>query len=254
MRQTLLEMTQDILNDMQSDEVDSIDDTAESYSVAQIIRRTFYDIAAELELPAHKTIFQLTASGDNNLPCLMTAPTNMMQLHTIQYDNKLSTDTNSDWQPVEYCPFDQFLHMTNMLEDGASTTVEMNVSNGTDTFEIKCRNDKFPQYFTTFDDNTYLFDSYKSSEDTTLQADKTLCVGLLYPSFTMSDNFTPSLNPTQFPYLYQKAKTRCFLQIKQMENAEAATESRNQKIRLQSGKTRTQGLTGLEQTPRYGRK
>lgn len=246
-------MTQDILNDMVSDEVNSITDTVEAYSVAQVIRRTFYDIAAELELPAHETIFQLTASGDNALPCLMTAPTNMMQLHSIMYDNKETGDTNSNWRAVEWCDFDEFIHMVNQLEDGGTTTVEMNVSNGTDTFEVKCRNDKFPHYFTSFDDNTYLFDSFNNAEDTTLQADKTLCRGLLYPSFTLSDSFTPDLNPTQFPYLYQKAKTRCFLQIKQMENPESASESRNQKIRLMKGKRRTQGKTALENTQRYGR-
>lgn len=252
MRQTLLEMVQDILADMKSDQVDSINDTVESYDVALIIRRTFYDIAAELDLPAHDTIFQLVASGDNNLPCVMTAPTNMMELHDIQYDNKESGDTYSNWQHVEYCPFQDFLYMTNQFS-GMNDVTEMNVSNGTHTFEIMCRTDKFPQYYTTFDDTTYIFDSYKDTEDTTLQAAKTLCQGKLYPSFTMADSFTPTLNPQQFPYLYNKAKTRAFYQIKQMPNQESAAETRDQKIRLMRTKRRTENLTALELTPRYGK-
>lgn len=252
MRQSLLEMVQDILADMKSDQVDSITDTVESYDVASVIRRTFYDIAAELDLPAHDTIFQLVASGDNDLPCVMTAPSNMMELHDIQYDNKESTDTFSDWRHVEYMPFQEFLHMTNQFK-GLDGVIEMDVSNGTHTFEMLCRSDKFPQYYTTFDDNMYVFDSFLTTEDTTLQASKTLCSGKLYPSFSMTDSFVPTLNPQQFPYLYNKAKTRAFYQIKQFPNQESAAETRDQKIRLMKTKRRTENLTALEQTRRYGK-
>jgi hypothetical protein len=43
-KMTLLEMTQDILSDMDSDEVNSINDSVESLQVAQIIKTTYFNI------------------------------------------------------------------------------------------------------------------------------------------------------------------------------------------------------------------
>ena len=41
---TLLEMTQDIMSDMDSDEINSINDSVEALQVAQIIKTTYYNI------------------------------------------------------------------------------------------------------------------------------------------------------------------------------------------------------------------
>jgi len=41
---TLLEMTQDIMSDMDSDDVNSINDSVEALQVAQIIKTTYYNI------------------------------------------------------------------------------------------------------------------------------------------------------------------------------------------------------------------
>jgi len=41
---TVLDMVQDVLSDMDSDEVSSIDDTVEAMQVAQIIKTAFYEV------------------------------------------------------------------------------------------------------------------------------------------------------------------------------------------------------------------
>lgn len=61
---TLLDMTQDILSDMNSDEVNSIADTIESMQVAQIIKSTYYNIIDGRDWPHLYQMFQLTPSGD----------------------------------------------------------------------------------------------------------------------------------------------------------------------------------------------
>ena len=53
MKYTLLEMTQDILSNMSSDEVNSISDTPESLQVATIIKQKYYDIVSRGDLPEH---------------------------------------------------------------------------------------------------------------------------------------------------------------------------------------------------------
>ena len=47
---TLLDMTQDILSDIDSDEVNSISDTPDSLQVAGIIKSSFYDMIDIKEL------------------------------------------------------------------------------------------------------------------------------------------------------------------------------------------------------------
>ncbi len=42
MRRTLLDMVQEILSDMDSDEVESIDDTVEAEQVVSILKSTYY--------------------------------------------------------------------------------------------------------------------------------------------------------------------------------------------------------------------
>ena len=41
---TLLQMTQDIMSDMDSDDINSINDSVEALQVAQIIKTTYYNI------------------------------------------------------------------------------------------------------------------------------------------------------------------------------------------------------------------
>jgi hypothetical protein len=48
---TLLELTQRILESMDSDEVDSIEDSPESLAVANIIKECYFDILGKLDLP-----------------------------------------------------------------------------------------------------------------------------------------------------------------------------------------------------------
>lgn len=254
MRYTLLEIVQLILSAMDSDEVSGITDTVESYQIALIAKSVFYDLATDLNLPEHHGLFRLTASGDNALPCLMTVPSTVCNIETISYNVEESGDTYPDWKELQFIPLDDFMRLQNALRELTSDVTEMAVPSNSQTFGTLCWTDRHPTYFTTFNDGTLLFDAYKSTLDTTLQASKTQCYGSLYPTFTLSDAFAPTLDPTQFAYYVNKVKVRAFYELKQQENPEAAAEARKQKITMQIRKRRTPNSTALELAPRYGRK
>ena len=80
-----------------------------------------------------------------------------------------------------------------------------------------------------------------------------MCTGAIYPVFSIEDTFAPDLDPTQFAYFIQKAKTRAHFELRQVQHAEAAGEARRQKIGLQRKKRRTEDLTALQRVQRYGR-
>lgn len=231
MRLTLLEMVQHILSAIGSDEVSNYDDTVESYQVALLIKQAFYDCAVELGLPEHESLYQLTASGDNAKPCIMFIPSTATRLDTILYDNKATADTNSKMIPVQWMCWDEFIHMqTSLREDGATTTGQQVVTNNAQSFNVMYRKNAFPRYYTTTDENTLIFDGLDTTVDTTLTAAKSMAYGAVYPTFTLSNNAYPDLNPQQFPYLIAKAKTRAFKELKQQDNSESAAETRKQKI------------------------
>lgn len=255
MKQTLLEMVQTILSAMDSDEVNSITDTTESYQVALLLKNLYYDIAVDLGLAEHENLIELQSSGDPTKPTLMTIPDNVIQITWIKYDNKEDGDNFSKFEPVCYMEFTPFLEMMTSLREWSTSDVgEMVVDVGTDTFPILYRKDKFPNWYTIVGDHTLIFDSYKSDTDTTLTKNKTMAYGLTYPTFSLADDFVPDLNPQQFPYFMNRAKVRAFAEIKQAVHQEAAVEARRQKIVHQFRGDRTKVKPALRRYKRYGRK
>jgi len=229
-------MVQEIASDMDSDEVNSIDDTVESMQIATIIRSTFYDLSIELQLPEHEGLFELNASIDITKPTLMTIPDTVSLVRNVKYNNQGADDTYSRYEDVTFMNFEDFMEHQRGLIGQTSNVGEMAYQQNSETFEIMYQSDKMPQWFTTMDDHTFIFDSYDSSLDSTLQKSKTMCMGIILPTFNMVDTFTPDLDPTQFSLLKNKARVRAFFQLKQMQHPEAAKEVRKQQIQTQKNK------------------
>lgn len=97
MKYSLLQMTQDILSNMSSDEVNSISDTSESLQVATIIKQKYYDIVSRGDLPNHNQLFQLNGSLDQTKPTLMTVPDGIGRIEYIKYydTNPLGSSSTS---------------------------------------------------------------------------------------------------------------------------------------------------------------
>lgn len=253
MRYTLLEAVQLILGSLDSDEVDNYDDTVESLQVANILKSVYYDMASDLQLPEHETMFHLTASGSALLPCIMTIPTTVTKMNKLQYDNKLTGETYSNFRDVNFMPLPDYLEMQKGLNGSTSDVGEMAVSNNAETFKFMYRTDRAPLWYTTSDDYTLIFDSFNSDEDTTLQASKTRAFGSTYPTFTLSNSFAADLDPTQFSLWLNRAKVRAHSELKQSPNQEAAGEARRQKIVSQYTARRVENVPGVYRAPRYGR-
>lgn len=251
---TLLECVQILLNSMESDEVDSINDTVESRDVALLLKTVFFDIASDLGLPQQDTLLELNASGDNAKPVLMTAPSTTTRIDWIKYDNREDGDTRAFYKPVTYLPFPEFIEMMSGYVEDTTGTAQMSFTQNGETFEVVYRTDKHPTYYTTTDDHQIIFDSLDISLDTTLQKSKTMAFGQTFPVWTMEDSFTPPLTNDQFSYFLNKAKARAFNERKQLVNQEATAEARRQKIVLQRKKEVIKREPAIMQAPRYGRK
>lgn len=254
MRYTLKEMVDLILNAMDSDEVNSITDTVEATDIANTIKSCYYDMATDLDLPEHNRVYELNASGDNAKPVLMTLPNNALNLKWLKYDMQISGDTVSDYQYLDRLDLENFMLRQEALREYTSDVDEMIFTSNSESFPFMYWTDRHPSYYTTFDDNTLLFDAHDSTLDTTLQKSKTMAFGNVYPAFTIDDDFIPEIDPSQFSLLINKAKVRCFAEKKQAANPEAMAEMRRQRIIVQKRQRSIETIPELHKHARFGRK
>jgi hypothetical protein len=246
-KMTLLEMTQDILSDMDSDEVNSINDSVESLQVAQIIKTTYYNIIDGRDYDFLYELFQLDASGTSSRPTHMKLPENIIDLKYIKYNCKTLTDTKDKYLKIKYLMPEDFMEVVDSRDSSKSNVTVVTDPTG---ISINVMNDKAPEYFTSFDDENLVFDSYDSEVDTTLQNNKTQCHGKRSVAFTLLDSFTPDLPVQMFSYLLAEAKSTAFVTLKQMPNAKAEQISNSQKRRMSQDAWRVKN--GIHY-PNYGR-
>jgi len=228
-KMTLLEMTQNILSDMDSDEVNSITDTQESLQVATIIKTSYYNIIDGKDFPFLYELFQLDAIGGLTKPTHMKLPETVADLKWIKYNNKKLTDTKNKYEKILYKTPEDFLDITD-ARDSSDSKVQVVVDDS--DIRVNVYNDRGPQYFTSFDDENLVFDAYDSVKETNLTNDSTQAYGKLSVAFTLTDLFTPELPVQMFSYLLSEAKSTCFLTLKQMANQKAEQVSVSQKRRM----------------------
>lgn len=227
---TLLDMTQRILSSMSADEVNSYDDNEESEAVAWIVRDTYYDIINNIEIPEHRKLITLTAHADVTTPTHMTVPDGVRRLEEMRYNTVKTGKTAKDYTVMYYCEPETFIERVLQRDSDATNVLTVSINGG----EVLIVTDAAPTYYTTFDDQTLVFDSYDSAVDSTLQSSKFMVWAIEEPTFTMSNTFTPDLDVNMFPYLLNEAKSVAHVELNQQANPKAEQKALHQKIRWQS--------------------
>lgn len=251
MKRTLLDMTQSILSALDSDEVNSISDTTESLQVAEVIRTSYFNIVSRTNLPEHKQVFQLDASLDNALPCLMYRPSTVNRVDWIKYQDESQDD---QYTYVTMVPIEQFMDMTTNLNIDETNVESMTITVGGESFTFKYQNDRQPTYCTVIKNSYIIFDAFNQTYDTTLQKSKTMCFGEILPVFTLDDDFIPDLDDQQFPLLLNEAKSLAFLELKQMEHPKAEREVKRQWSSLQRMKGMADVPSAFDSFANFGRR
>jgi hypothetical protein len=279
-KQTLLGMVQDILSNMNSDTVNSISDSPESMQVATIIKQKYFDIVTRVPLPEHEMLLQLDPSLDNTSPVLMYVPDGVASIKWLKYFNSNNTDgtgvnsnfqhdLNTDitstsgssntappgYQEVVILPNRDFINMVNQFNPNETAVASFTFEDQTATkhFTFYYRNDRQPQYCTIIKNLYVVFDSFDSTQDSTLQAEKTMFFGQMNPTWQMIDSFIPDLADEQFPLLLNEAKALAFFELKQMPHQLALEETKRGWSTIQKNKAVTNRPTYFNEIPNYGR-
>lgn len=239
---------------MDSDEVNSIGDSTESMQIANIVRTVYFDIINRANLPEHYSLVTLDASLSITKPVLMYLPSTVGKISWVKYNKLLDEDDPINMELVTYLSLEDFLSRMYQQNEDEDNIASFTHTIGPDTFTILYRNDKQPDWYTTFDDNTLLFDSYDSDIEDTLQKSNSLCYGKLIIPFTLSDTFTPDLDDGQFALLLNESKSLAWGELKQTAHGIAERNSRRGWSNLQKNKFATERLSDYEQLPHFGRK
>lgn len=241
MKQTLLEIVQSILSDMDSEEVNSISDSVEALQIASVVEDTFFNLVSIKDIPEHKKLIQLTSLSDNTKPTHFKYPTNTKEIEKFFYNT--DTSGNFSYKEIYYLEPMEFLRRQPRV--GTDT-----VSVTHNEYTIVVYKNKMPSFYTSFDDEYIICDAYDLSEESTLQASKTRAYGQVYPTFTISDSFVPDLDDTLRPLLLAEAKSTCFSLFKSGPDAKVEQAAR----RLKTGVLNDMYRTKQEnKRNRYGR-
>jgi hypothetical protein len=244
---TLLEIVQDIHNDLNLDEVNTIGDTPDSLRVAQIAKTVFFELITQRDWPHLMVFRRLDGLGDEDQKTGLSIPENVSKIQWLKYNCRKESDTRDKFQDICYLYPDEFIAHANNLDSSQSNVETVTTPDGA-VFYI--RNDKTPQYWTSFDDNIIYFDSIDLEVDDTIQGSKTQAYVVRSPNWSPEDNYVPDLPVEAFPGYIAEIKSTASLAINEMENAKAEQQAARQRRRLSNQSWRAHDAF---RTPNYGR-
>ncbi len=245
---TLLEIVQDILNDLESDSVNSITDTLEAQQVAQIVKTTYNTIIDGKHYAHLYELFTFDALSSVLKPNYLKIPDTIISIEWVKYNVKSLTDTKNKFTDIKYKTPAEFLELVNARDSAATTVTQVQDFSGV---YLNIVNNKAPTYYTSFDDQYIIFDSYNTAVDTTVMASKSSGWGRRDATFTISNTFVPDLPVQMFSYLLSESKSMCFSIMKQAMNPKVENVAKTQRYRMSQDAWKvTKGIT----YPNYGRK
>jgi len=243
MKKTLLEIVQDILNDLDSDSVNSIDDTIEATQVANIVAQTYFDLISDRTIPEHFELFRLTALGDSERPNYMALPDNVANVLKVEYNK--SSSSKQEYKEIHWRePLDFLRHTGARNSDSSDVKTVLDFNGST---ELLIFTDRMPFMYTSFDNKHIVMDSHDVTIEATLQASKSRGYGPLIPTVTLTDTFTFDFESKFFPFLVAEAKSRSFSILHKTVDQKVEQTARRHKTSLQVEKYRLD-----RQRPRSG--
>lgn len=229
MKLTLLDIVQTVLNDLNGDAVNSIGDTEESEEVVRHVESVFRNLVSRTEWPSHRRAVRLVPYSDSSYPTHMKVEERYKRLCFINYNKAKVGDNRKLYREVKYLPPDHFLVKLNGRNSEQPHTEIIKDPSGID---LLIQNNKAPEWFTSFDDENLVFDSYDGEVDSTLQSSKVQSQAYIIPSFEYRDDFVPDLPAEAFSYLVEESISRCQFKMRQFQDIKSETESQRQSRRL----------------------
>lgn len=209
MKQTLLEMVQRIAEYIDGEVINSISDTRESSQIANIVKETYQYLMQTREINTRDNIVHFDdVVQTEQKPNYLKYQDTVFEIFDLKYRD-LETGRYSTVQWIEPPLFLQKSLSLNPDDENVQQVVDY----AGITYFI--RNDKQPQYYTSFDDIHIAFDSFNSQYEDTIHDNNVIAQGRYMPEFKLEDDFVPNMAPQHFPLLLSKSKEVAGIELKE---------------------------------------
>lgn len=231
---TLLEVVQHCLSENDSDEVNSIGDTVEAQGYADIVRKVFYSMFNNISHSYYRKLGQLKALSNIDLPNIMSLPTDCIDYETIWY-----TDAAGKLYEVEFMDPEEFILKHSKPSSGTKKVKRKDWP----TFYIPS-NDS-PKYYTTFDNQDIIFNSYDSKVDTTLQNEKSGIWYVYSPAWLDRDDYVLDIPLKYHSEFLHRVLSETSIKKRQIPSPSDDVGARKQAIRRLKDDFKKRQLQGL---------
>ena len=247
MKKTLLELTQDVLNAIDGEDVNSISDSVESLQIAQDIKNVYYDLIGRKDWQFLRKLKTLNSVSDIDHPTHLLIPENASKMEFLMYNKQKVGNDRRFLKEIYYRYPDDFLLYVNQRDN---TQDHYDLVTDFDGAIITIRNDEHPTYFTSFDDKYIVMDSYDGDIEDSLQGRNTQISLFMIPTWTIGDTFTPDLPAEMFPLFLSE----CISFSQARKNDVLLKKSEQTATRQQRHLSQTHGVvqSGVRY-PNYGR-
>ncbi|MGL1886318.1 MAG: hypothetical protein OCD76_07365 [Reichenbachiella sp.] len=186
---TLLSIVNSYMDATDGFRVSSIDDTIEAQQLASIAEKVFNDLVNDVfSSGLTENLVQLESLADSAKPNYLRLPDTAMRINDskVMYNitNGEAGSSTLNFVEIEYMRPEDFLDYV-----GRRSTNETNTQIVTDYsgYQMVIKNKTAPQFYTDFDDEHLVFDSFDSDVDSVLQSSKSGILTSVQRTFTQSD-------------------------------------------------------------------
>ena len=207
MNRTLLYTVQRVLEKLDLDAVNSINDTQDSILIAREAEDTYYDLVNRNEWPERYDMIEIESVSDVANPTALRLPDNVLNISSIRYDVTTATDTNTVIKELEQLDVEDFLDRIYQRQSTATNVVTAEYKG----IDLYVYNDQAPTFYTTFDNEYIILDSFDSAQETTVQGVNTKVRASIIPTFEMTDAYIIPVDNTTYPlYLAEVSAAMSF--------------------------------------------
>lgn len=248
MAKSVLEYVQACLSVMNSDEVDEINETTESIQVAELLKEVYYELLNREEWPWLHGPITLTAAGDTDNPTQFTIPATVKYIESLAYN--VSESTGFVRKELLWLPPSEFALK---FATGEGISTKQLVTLGTQV-NFYVSDDRWPTWWTTFDDATIVCDAFHSDYQSTLTSNKVSAFGVSIPTFDVTDEFTPDVPLHIEPLLQAELNREAFQYFKQTESVPDERKAQRQLARARREAARANRDKDDRFSAKYGRR
>lgn len=217
MARTLLYTVQRVLEKLDLDVVDSINDSQDAILVAREAEDTFFDMISRNEWPDRHDLLEVQSVSNVELPTALRLPPNVLGISSLRYDvTDPSTDTDKVIKNLEQLDPEDFLDLV-YSRNSTSSEVFSAVYKDIPLYLI---NNEAPTYFTTFDNEYIILDSWLSDVETTVQGHKSVARGSQNPIWLHDDNYEIPVENNIFPLYLSELTASCSVYLNGAQSLE----------------------------------